>query len=71
MVLEDGVRDPTAVAQEHARGHGAQVLHTYRYAIKGYVARLPHQQLERLRADERVAYVERDQKARATAQTLP
>lgn len=71
VVLEEGVRDPTAVAQEHARGHGAEVLRTYRHAIKGYAARLPERRLEEVRADGRVAYVERDQTTHTTAQTIP
>jgi len=71
VVLEDGVQDPTAVAREHAQRHGAEVLRTYRHAIKGYAARLPDQQLDRVRADGRVAYVEPDQTTRATAQTFP
>jgi subtilisin family serine protease len=72
VVLKEGVQeDPTAVAREHARGHGAEVLHTYQHAIKGYAARLPERRLEEVRSDERVAYVERDQTAQATAQTLP
>ena len=71
VVLEDGVRNPTAVAQDHAQRHGAEVLRTYQHAIKGYAARLPERRLEEVRADGRVAYVERDQTMRAAAQTLP
>ncbi len=33
VVLEDEVRDPTAVARDHAQRHGAQVLHTYQHAL--------------------------------------
>lgn len=71
VVLEQGVKDPTAVAREHAQGKGAKVLHTYRHALKGYTARIPERRLEKVRADERVDYVELDQRAYATAQTLP
>jgi subtilisin family serine protease len=71
VVLEEGIQGPTAVAQEHARGHGAEVLRTYRHAIKGYAARLPEGRLGEVRADGRVAHVEPDQTTRATAQTLP
>jgi subtilisin family serine protease len=71
VVLEEGVQDPTAVARGHARRHGAEVLGTYQHAIKGYAARLPERRLEEVRADGRVAYVEPDQTAQATAQTLP
>jgi subtilisin family serine protease len=72
VVFEKGVQgDPTAVAREHAQRHGAEVLHTYQSAIKGYAARLPEGRLGEVRSDERVAYVERDQTMRAAAQTLP
>ena len=71
VVLEEGVKDPTAVGQEHARGPGAEVLRTYQHTIDGYAARLPERRLEEVRADGRVAYVEPDQTTRSTAQTLP
>jgi subtilisin family serine protease len=71
VVLKEGVREPTAVARAHAQRHGGEVLYTYQYAIKGYAARIPAQQLDRVRADEQVAYVEPDKTAEIVAQTLP
>jgi subtilisin family serine protease len=71
VVLEDEVRDPTAVAREHAQRHGARVLHTYQHALEGYTARIPDKRLDEVRAEERVDYVELDQRVYATAQTLP
>ncbi len=71
VVLEEGARDPTAVAREHAQGYNAQVLYTYQHALKGYAARIPTQRLDEVRADSRVEYVEADQTAYADAQTLP
>jgi subtilisin family serine protease len=72
VVFEEGeVRDPTAVARDHAQRHGAEVLYTYQYALEGYAARIPSQRLDEVRADERVAYVEPDQTAEIAAQTLP
>jgi subtilisin family serine protease len=71
VVLEEGVRDPAAVARGHAQGKGARVHHTYRHALKGYTARLPDRRLEQVRADERVDYIEPDHMVYATAQTLP
>ena len=40
-MLEEEVRDPTAVAREHGRRHGARVLDTYQHALEGYVASIP------------------------------
>jgi aqualysin 1 len=72
VVFDEGeVKDPTAVAREHAQRYGAEVLYTYQYAIEGYAARLPEARLEEVRADGRVAYVEPDQTMYAEAQTLP
>jgi aqualysin 1 len=70
VVLKEGVRDPTAVARTHAQRHGAEVLHTYQYALKGYAARLPERRLDQVRADEQVDYVEPDMTAEIVAQTL-
>ena len=72
VVFNEGeVRDPTAVAREHAQRHGAEVLHTYQYALEGYATRLPEGRLDEVRADGRVAYVEADQAMNAEAQTIP
>ena len=71
VVLKDEVRDPTELAREHAQRHGAQVLYTYRHALKGYVARIPDRRLDYVLADSRVAYAEPDQPAYAEAQRLP
>ena len=72
VVFDEGeVKDPTAVAREHAQRHGAEVLYTYQYAIEGYAARLSEGRLDEVRADGRVAYVEPDQTVYAEAQTLP
>jgi len=68
---EREVRDPTAVARDHAQRHGAEVLYTYQYALEGYAARIPSQRLDEVRADGRVAYVEADQAMNAEAQTIP
>ena len=71
VVLEEEARDPTAIAREHAQRHGAQVLHTYRHALKGYAARIPEQRLDEVRAEERVDYIERDGTVTTVAQKLP
>jgi subtilisin family serine protease len=72
VVFDEGeVRDPTAVAREHAQRHGAEVLFTYQYALEGYAARIPERRLDEVRADSRVDYIEADQTMYAEAQTLP
>jgi aqualysin 1 len=71
VVLEEEARDPGAVAREHARRHGAQVLHTYQHALEGYVARIPDHRLDEVLAEERVDYVEPDGTVTVAAQTLP
>jgi aqualysin 1 len=71
VVLKEEVRDPTAVAREHARRHGAQVLHTYQHALKGYTARIPDQRLDEVLAEERIDYIERDGTVTIVAQKLP
>ena len=70
VVLHDD-SDPTQVGQEHGRRFNAEVRHVYRSAIRGYAARIPAARLAELRADRRVAYVEPDGVATASAQTLP
>ena len=71
-VFEDGVRDPAAVANEHARKNGLQLRFVYSSAIEGYAAVFPNDQaLQRVQNDPRVAYVEQDRVVTAVAQTLP
>jgi subtilisin family serine protease len=72
VVFEEGVRDPAAVANEHARENGLQVRFVYTNAIEGYAAVIPNDRvLQRVQNDPRVAYIEQDQVVRAVAQTLP
>jgi subtilisin family serine protease len=71
-VFEEGVRDPAAVANEHARENSLQLRFVYSSAIEGYAAVFPNDRaLQRVQNDPRVAYVEQDQVVRAVAQTLP
>ena len=71
VVLRTDAGDPGAVASDHAARLGVDVGFVYRHALPGYSAVVPEQRLAALRADPRVAYVERDQVAVALAQTLP
>ena len=55
VLLEEGTQeekvgsDPTLVALDHARHHGAEVLYAYRHAVRGYAARIPDRRLEEVR----------------------
>ena len=71
VVLNDDASDPRQKAREHAQRHGAEVLFTYENALRGYAARLSAERVEDVEADPDVDYVEQDQEARATAQTMP
>lgn len=71
VVLEDGA-DASAVAQEHTRRFGADVSHRYRYALRGYAARLTPAAVSALRQDDRVLFVAPDRELFAAAgQILP
>src|ERR687887_581436 len=63
--------DGRAVARDHARLAGADVLYTYRTALNGYAARLTPAGLAAVRADRRVAFVSADRTVHALTQTLP
>ena len=67
VVLKDNVSDPGAVAREHGRRHGANVGSVYSHALKGYSARISDGRVDSVRADSRVARVERDGDVHADA----
>lgn len=71
VVLKDRGASSGAVASEHARKYGASVKHVYGHTLGGYAATIPSNRVDAVRADSRVAYVERDGVATAVAQTLP
>ena len=71
VVLNDDASDPRQKARDHARGYGAEVLHTYEHALKGYAARLPDERVEDVEADPDVDYVEQDGEMGIAAQTMP
>jgi subtilisin family serine protease len=60
VVVLEQTANPGAVAAEHAASLGVDVGFVYRHALKGYSAVVPAGSLAALRADSRVAYVERD-----------
>ena len=68
VVLKDSATaHPSLVAEEHRRTHGAQVRFTYSSALRGYAARLSGTGLAEVKRDRRVAYVEADGVATASA----
>ena len=71
VVLKERGASSGAIASEHARKYGASVKHVYGHALAGYAATIPSDRVDAVRADSRVAYVERDGVATAVAQTLP
>jgi subtilisin family serine protease len=71
IVVLNGGTNPTVVAAEHARRHGAGVRFVYEHALRGYAATIPHDRVAAVRADGRVSYVVPDGTAQAVVQTLP
>jgi len=71
VVLNNDVSDPGQVANAIARRHGLWVGFVYSHALKGFSAVIPNEHVAAVRADERVAYIERDQTTYPEAQTLP
>src|SRR6476646_5261542 len=65
VVLKAG-GNPVAVAAQQAQTLGLNVSYVYTNALQGYAAQVPDSALAELRADPRVAYVERDQVMHAT-----
>src|SRR5687767_11267343 len=69
VVLNDGT-DAAQVARQHASRFDLDLGFVYRHALRGYSAVVPAAALGSLRADSRVAFVERDASMRAfTTQT--
>ena len=73
VVLHDSLaeRASAAAASELVARHGGVRRHVYTRALKGFSARMTEQQAARLSADPRVAFVEQDATARATAVQAP
>jgi subtilisin family serine protease len=78
VVLNDRAGDPATAAAEQSSHYGLEVGRVYRAALHGYSAVVPEQNLDRLRRDPTVAFVEPDQPAETLArppggstQTLP
>ncbi len=71
MVLEDRAGSPAEVAEHHDQRYGARVSVVYRNTIAGYAARIRDARVQDVRSDPRVAYLERDGRMEALAQTVP
>jgi subtilisin family serine protease len=59
VVLKSGA-NPAVVSAEQALRLGLNVTYVYTHALNGYAAVVPASALDALRADPRVAYIERD-----------
>jgi len=57
VVLKDSA-DAKRVAAKHAKRYGLEVVHTYRYALKGYAARLTPGEADALRKERSVLFVD-------------
>jgi subtilisin len=71
VVLKDEVSDPGAVADQHARSHGARVTFVYTDALRGYAATMGAPAAANIARDPRVDWVEPDKVVTAFAQTRP
>lgn len=60
VVLNDGISNPSSIANDMAKQHGLSITHVYGTAIKGYSAVIPSGQLDKVVSDPRVNYVEQD-----------
>lgn len=60
VVLDPGVTRADEVAAEHAERYGAQIVHVYEDALKGYAATFPAGRERAVSDDARVLYVEPD-----------
>ena len=70
VVLKNNSSKNPSQAAEEARDKGAQVLHVYDLALKGFAIKVPNQKvLEAIRNNPNIDYVEPDMTARAQNQT--
>ncbi len=71
VVFNDSVDHPGNVAEAQTEQHGGGLTSVYRYALKGYAAKLSKGAVTALRSDPRVAYVEPDVRGSLMSQTTP
>jgi subtilisin len=65
VVLKEAAGDPASVAAAQSSRYGLRVGQVYRAALHGYSAVVPDQNLDRLKSDPAVAFVEPDKPAEA------
>ncbi|HZN14608.1 MAG TPA: S8 family peptidase [Acidimicrobiales bacterium] len=70
VVLKKGNRS-SVVAEEHARTRHVKVQNVFGHAVRGYAADIADNELDAIKKDKRVAYVERNKSVQKFAQTLP
>jgi len=61
VVFKDSVSDPVGKARGLANARGLNLLYTYEHALKGFAGVVPASQLDALKADPDVAYVQQDE----------
>jgi subtilisin family serine protease len=71
VVLENDVDSPSWVARDMNQRQNLEVGFVYSNALEGFSAKIADDSVAAVRANPRVAYVERDGVVRAAAQTLP
>jgi subtilisin family serine protease len=70
VVLKDD-EDAGQVAWKKEQKHDLEIKHVYENALKGFSAEIPEDQVEAVRNNPEVEYVEQDSVVRALDQTLP
>jgi subtilisin family serine protease len=69
VVFKPGVDHPAAVAKQQSRRFGVEADFVYGAALDGYAGSIPRPELSAVRADRRVAFVERDQRVSTLAKS--
>ena len=70
VVLKRG-QNTNAVANEHAAAHRAKVSYRYNRVLNGYAATIPDSEVDDVRRDGRVDYVEPDVEMTGDTQSIP
>ncbi len=71
VVLKNEVEDIDADIDGHVKKHRLKLKHIYKHALKGFAAEVPPEELEALKQDPTVAYVEPDPVVEGEAQIVP